>query len=181
LVAEVVQNLVRWGVEATSSSECKVGSNKKIGEIFGVDLAGDECVVAGGVCVFEDSAIVAGVDPDALEDGSAKRRVGGAEVLEGNVGFGSGENTGEIEDSGGIFRAADSDYGAGREWRLREHVVVRRGRSAGGSKGADVDKCALESAIWAFFNYFVGNWRKDCGDPTGSAPGDDVFGPTTGA
>ncbi len=48
LCAEVVENLVGWRGETTSGSEGKVGGNEKIGEVFGVDFAGDRGVVASG-------------------------------------------------------------------------------------------------------------------------------------
>ena len=47
LGAEVMENLVGWRGETTSGSEGKVGGNEKIGEVFGVDFAGDGGVVAG--------------------------------------------------------------------------------------------------------------------------------------
>ncbi len=48
LGAEVVENLVGWRGETTGGSEGKVGGDEKIGEVFGVDFAGDGGVVAGG-------------------------------------------------------------------------------------------------------------------------------------
>ncbi len=48
LGAEVVENLVGWRGETTSGSEGKVSGDEKIGEVFGVDVAGDGGVVAGG-------------------------------------------------------------------------------------------------------------------------------------
>jgi hypothetical protein len=104
-------------------------------------------VLISPVSVFEDGAIVSWVNPDAIKDGCSKRGVGGAEVFEGSVGLGSSENTGEIKDSGGIISATDSNDSSGSEGRLREHAVVQWGRSAGGTKGADVDECALKTAI----------------------------------
>jgi hypothetical protein len=53
------------------------------------------------------------------------------------------ENTGEIKGGGKVFRAADSDDGSGVERCEEEHVVVWRGRSAGGAVRAAVDKRAL--------------------------------------
>ncbi len=63
------------------------------------------------------------------------------------MGLGGSENTGEIKGGGKVFRAADSDNGFGVERCEGEHVVVWRGRSAGGAVRADVDKRALEGAI----------------------------------
>ena len=54
------------------------------------------------------------------------------------MGLGGDENAGEIEGGGKIFRSADSDNGPGVERSDGEHVVVRRGRCAGGAVGADV-------------------------------------------
>jgi hypothetical protein len=48
LGAEMVENVVGWGVETTSGGEMEVGSHEEIGEVLGVDLAGD-----GGGCGCE--------------------------------------------------------------------------------------------------------------------------------
>ena len=52
--------------------------------------------------------------------------------------LGGEEDAGEIEEGGKIFRSADSNDGPGVERSEGEHVVVRRGRCAGGAVGADV-------------------------------------------
>jgi hypothetical protein len=69
LGAEMVENVVGWGVETTSGGEVEVGGHEEIGEVLGVDLAGDGGVVASGARVFEDGARVGGVDPDELHCG----------------------------------------------------------------------------------------------------------------
>ncbi len=70
--------MVGRGVETTSGGEGEVGSNEEIGEILGVDFAGDGGVVAGGARVLEHGARVRGFDPDELEDGGAQGGIGGA-------------------------------------------------------------------------------------------------------
>ncbi len=47
----------------------------------------------------------------------------------------------------GVIGTADSNESAGVERRGREHVMMRRGRSAGSAVGADVYNRALENAV----------------------------------
>ncbi len=60
----MVQNVVGWCSEATSVGESEMGGNEKVGQVFGEDFAGDLVMVAGRAGVFEQSAVVAWVDPD---------------------------------------------------------------------------------------------------------------------
>jgi hypothetical protein len=157
LGAEMVEDVVGWGVETTSGGEVEVGSHEEIGEVLGVNLAGDGGMVASGAGVLENGARVGGVDPDELEDGIAEDGIGCAEVGEGNVGFGGEEDAGEVEGSVKLFCATDSNDGSGMEGVQREHIVVGRGWGAGGAKGADVNQRALERAIRTFFHHLAGD------------------------
>ncbi len=59
------------------------------------------------------------------------------------MGLGGEDDAGQIERDGESFCAADCDDGSGFEGGEGEHVVVRRGWSAGGAGGANVDQRAL--------------------------------------
>ncbi len=64
-----------------------MGCNEKVVEVFGLDLAGDLCVVAGGAGVHEDGAVVGRVNPDVLEGSIAEVGIGGAKIGDGHMGF----------------------------------------------------------------------------------------------
>ena len=80
LVAQVVDQLVRWAREFTRGGERQVGGDQEVRQVFSGDVASDGCVVAGRSGVFEDSLVVWG-EPQELEDGAVKVFVGGAEVV----------------------------------------------------------------------------------------------------
>ncbi len=121
-----------------------MGCHKKVGEVGCVDLAGDLCVVASGACVFEDGAVVEGVNPDEFERSVAEIGVGGAKVGDGDVGLGEEGKASEVEGIGGVVGTADCDDGAEVKRRGREHIVVWGGWGACSAEGADVDDGALE-------------------------------------
>ena len=80
LVAQVVDQLVRWAREFTRGGERQVGGNQEVRQVFGGDVASDGCVVAGGSGVLQDSLVVRG-EPQELEDSAIKVLVGGAKIL----------------------------------------------------------------------------------------------------
>ena len=79
LGAEMVEDVVGWGGETASGGEVEVGSHEKIGEVLGLNLAGDGGVVASGAGVLENGARVGGVDPDELGYSIAEDGIGCAE------------------------------------------------------------------------------------------------------
>ena len=58
-----------------------MGGYQEVGDVGGVDFAGDSGVVAGGASVFEDSAAIRS-DPDETENSSVERASGGPEVVQ---------------------------------------------------------------------------------------------------
>ena len=74
--------------ETIRSVEDEVGCNQEVGDVGSV--------VAGGAGVFEHGAAIRS-DPDKTENGSVQGGSGGSEVVDGEVGFGDGENLGQME------------------------------------------------------------------------------------
>ena len=74
-------------------------------------------MVASGASVFENSFIVAGVNPHTFEGSGAEGGVGCSEVGEVKNRFGGCLDACEIERSGWIASSADCDECAGSEGR----------------------------------------------------------------
>ncbi len=154
-----------------------MGGDQEIVDIFGVNFSGDSDVVAGRASVAENSALV-GSGPHETKDSRVDGRGGGPQVVEGKVGFGVGDNFGDVESRGGV--AADSNNGSGGELGRRKKIVVRWGWCVGGAKGTDIDHGTLKSSLGTFFFHFIGGRRNDFGDAAGSAPSNDVVGSPSG-
>ena len=71
LVAKVVQDVVRCRRETARVGKNEVGGDKEVGEVVGGDVAGDGLVVSSGARVFQDSLVVARVNPDKTKDSGA--------------------------------------------------------------------------------------------------------------
>ena len=113
LITQVMENVVGGRGETAGVGEGKVGSNEKVRDVLGGDVAGDLLMAAGGAGVFEDSFGVSRVDPDEFEDGLTEGRVGGTKVGKVDVGFSGGGNARQIERGGVITGAADGDDSVG--------------------------------------------------------------------
>ena len=74
--------------------------------------------------------------------------------MEGKVGFGVGENFGDVEARGGVV--ADSNNSAGGKLGRREKIVVRWGRVVRGAERTDVDNRTLKSSLGTLLFHFVG-------------------------
>ncbi len=99
-----------------------MGGDQEIVDVFSVDFSGDSNVVAGRASVAENSALV-GSGPHETKDSHIDGRGGGPQVVEGKVGFGVGENFGDVELRGGVV--ADSNNGSSGNLGRREKIVVR--------------------------------------------------------
>ena len=117
LVAKVEEEACRLARETAGGGEGEVGSDQKIVDDLVVDLACDCFVVSGGTRVAEDGSLVGG-GPHEAEDCSIERGVGGAQIVEGQVVFGGGEDFGQVKLGLGVV--ADSDNGARNELCRRE-------------------------------------------------------------
>ena len=74
--------------------------------------------------------------------------------MDGKVGFGVGENFGDVEARGGVV--ADSNNSAGGKLGRREKIVVRWGRVVRGAERTDVDNRTLKSSLGTLLFHFVG-------------------------
>ena len=111
LVAKVEEEACRLARETAGGGQGEVRRDEEVIDVFVVNLAGDGCVVA------ENSALVGG-GPHEAEDCSIERGVGGAQIVEGQVVFGGGEDFGQVKLGLGVV--ADSDNGARNELCRRE-------------------------------------------------------------
>ena len=153
LVAKVEEEACRLARETAGGGQGEVRRDEEVIDVFVVNLAGDGCVVAGRAGVAENSALVGG-GPHEAEDCSIERGVGGAQIVEGQVVFGGGEDFGQVKLGLGVV--ADSDNGARNELCRREEVVVRQWWIFRGAEGADVNNCSLKSSSCSVFFHFVG-------------------------
>ncbi len=71
LILQVVKDVVRWGGQAADVGKGQVSSDEEVGQVIGVDIAGDRLIVAGRAGVFEDGFVVTRVNPNELEWGRA--------------------------------------------------------------------------------------------------------------
>ena len=106
LVAKMEEEACRLARETAGGGEGEVRRDEEVIDVFVVNLAGDSCVVAGRAGVAEDSALVGG-GPHEAEDCSIERGVGGAQIVEGQVVFGGGEDFSQVKFRVGVV--ADSD------------------------------------------------------------------------
>ena len=149
-----------------------MGGDQEIVDVFGVNFSGDSDVVAGRASVAENSALV-GSCPHETKDSRVDGRGGGPQVVEGQVGFGVGENFGDVQARGGVV--SDSNNGSGGNLGRREKIVMRWWGGVRGAKGTDIDDGPLKNALGTFFLHFIGCRREDFGDAAGSTPSDDVI------
>jgi hypothetical protein len=84
----VVENVVGWGGQAAGVGKDEVGRDEKVREIVDGEVASDGLVVASGAGVFENSLVVAGVDPYSFKCGRAEGGVGCSEVSEVEIRLG---------------------------------------------------------------------------------------------
>ncbi len=75
LFTQMEEEAGRFTGETASGSKDKVGGNQEIGDVGGVDFAGDSRVVAGWACVLEDGPSIGG-EPDKTKDSSVQRGSG---------------------------------------------------------------------------------------------------------
>ncbi len=114
-----MENVVGGGSQSAGVGENKVGSNEKIREVVGGEVAGDGLVVVSGASVFEDGLVIAGINPDLFERSRAKGGVGRAEVGEVMVGLRGSLHACEIKGCDGVASPADCDDCASSEGRGR--------------------------------------------------------------
>ncbi len=96
-----------------------MGSNEKIREVVGGEVAGDGLVVASGASVFEDGLVIVGINPDLFESSRAEGGVGRSEVGEVEAGLRGSFHACEIKGCGGVASPADCDDRASSEGRGR--------------------------------------------------------------
>ncbi len=149
-----------------------MGCDQEIVDVFGVNFSGDSDVVAGRAIVAKNSALVGG-GPHETKDSRIDGGGGSPQVVEGKVGFGVGENFGDVEARRGVV--ADSNNGSGGKESRREKIVVRWWGGVRGAKGTDIYDGPLKNALGTFFLHFIGCRREDFGDAAGSAPSNDVI------
>ena len=116
--------------------------DEEVGDVGSVDFSSDSVVAAGGARVFEDSSAI-GCEPDETEDGSVEGWVGGAQVVDQQVGFGDLGDRGQVERR--VWGVADSDDGFGVKSCGSDEIVVGGGRSFRGSEGSNVDDRSLKN------------------------------------
>ncbi len=122
LVANVEEEACRLARETAGVGKDEMECDQEVGNVFGVDLAGDCFMVAGRASVAENSALI-GSGPHETEDSSVERRVGGSQVVEGKMSLGVSEDGRQVEVRlGGV---ANSDDRARNKLCRREEVVVR--------------------------------------------------------
>ena len=117
LVAKMEEEACRLARETAGGGEGEVRRDEEVVDVFVINLAGDCGMVAGRAGVAENSALVGG-GPHEAEDCSIERGVGGAQIVEGQVVFGGGEDFGQVKLGLGVV--ADSDNGARNELCRRE-------------------------------------------------------------
>ena len=98
--------------------------------------------------------------------------------MEGKVGFGVGENFGDVEARGGVV--ADSNDGSSGDLGRREKIVVRWWGGVRGAEGTDINDGTLKNTLGTLFCHFIGGRREDFGDAAGAAPSNDVVGASSG-
>ncbi len=74
--------------------------------------------------------------------------------MEGKVGFGVGENFGDVESRGGVV--TDSNNGSGGDLGSREKIVVRWWGGVRGAKVTDIDDGTLKNSLGTLFFHFIG-------------------------
>jgi hypothetical protein len=82
LVSQVMENVVGRSGQAAGVGKEEVGSDQKVREVVGGDFSSDRLVVASGASVFENSLIIAGVNPHSFERSRAEGGAGCSEVGE---------------------------------------------------------------------------------------------------
>ena len=168
----------RFTGETAGRSKDKVGGDQEIGDVGGVDFAGDSRVVAGWACVFEDGPSIGG-EPDKTKNSSVQRGSGGSIVVQGQKGFVEGGYFGEVK--GGGRRVTDCNDGGGKESSGRDEIVVWGGRIGGRAEGANVDDGPLKFPAAAIFGHFVGRVGEDARDGARATPSNNVIGFPSGA
>ena len=117
LVSQVVENLVGRGGQTAGVGKGEMGSDEEVWEVVGVDVSSDGLVVASGASVFENSLVVAGINPHSFERSGAEGGVGCSEIGEVENRFCGGFDAGEVERGGRITSPADCNECAGSERR----------------------------------------------------------------
>ncbi len=117
LVAKMEEEACRLARETAGGVEGEVRRDEEVTDVFVVNLAGDGGVVSGRAGVAENSALVGG-EPHEAEESSVERGVGGAQIVEGQVVFGGGEDFNQVKFGVGVV--ADSDKCARNELGRRE-------------------------------------------------------------
>ncbi len=172
LFTQMEEKAGRFTGETAHRSKDKVGGNQEIGNVGGVDFAGDSRVVAGWACVFQDGPSI-GSEPDKTKNSSVQRGSGCAIVVQGQKGFVEGGYFGEVK--GGGRSVTDRNDGGGKESSGRDEIVVWGGRIGGRAKGVNVDDGPLKFPAAAIFGHFVGRVREDARDGARATPSDNVI------
>ena len=106
LFTQMEEEAGRLAGETAGRGKDKVGGNQEIGDVGGVDFAGDSRVVAGWACVIEDGPSIGG-EPDEAKDSRVQGGIGCAVVVQGQQVFGESGDGGEVK--GGGRSVADSN------------------------------------------------------------------------
>ena len=178
LFTQMEEEAGRFTGETAGGSKDKVGGNQEIGDVGGVNFAGDSRVVAGWACVLEDGPSIGG-EPDKTKDSSVQRGSGCSIVVQGQKGFVEGGYFGEVK--GGGRRITDGNDGGGKESSGRDKIVVWGGRIGGRAEGANVDDGPLKFPAAAIFGHFVGRVGEDARDGARATPSNNVIGFPSGA
>jgi hypothetical protein len=143
LVAKVEEEACRLARETAGGGKGKVGCDQEGVKVFSVNVARDCFVVAGRASVFEDSSVV-GCKPEKTEDSCVHLRVGGSEVVDGEVRLVYFRDFREmIERRGSV---ADGNNGAGVKSSVGDKIVVWRWWVLRSAERAGVDDGTLEFA-----------------------------------
>ncbi len=153
LFTQMEEEAGRFTGEMAHRSKDKVGSNQEIGDVGGVNFAGDGRMVAGWAFVFEDDPSIGG-EPDETKDSSVQRWSGCDIVVQGQEGFVECGDFGEVK---GVSRCvADNNDGGGEESSGGDEIVVWCDWVGGRAKGANVNDGPLKLSAAAIFRHFVG-------------------------
>ncbi len=63
--------MVGGGGQSAGVGKNKMGSDEKVREVVGGEVSSDGLVVASGAGVFEDSLVIAGINPHSFEGSRA--------------------------------------------------------------------------------------------------------------
>jgi hypothetical protein len=143
LVAKVEEEACRLARETAGGGQGKVGCDQERVNGFSVNFACDCFVVAGGAIILHDGAVV-GSKPEKTEDSCVHLRVGGSEVVDGEVRLVYFRDFREmIERRGSV---ADGNNGAGVKSSVGDKIVVWRWWVLRSAERAGVDDGTLEFA-----------------------------------